>query len=259
MGERTKYAPGSFSWSDLTTPDQDGAKAFYTALFGWAVDDVPMGEGGGVYSMMRVDGKPVGAISPQPAPQQGAPPVWNSYVTVDSADAALERAKELGGDVHAPAFDVFDAGRMGVVQDPQGAYFCVWEPKAHIGAQLVNGHGLLSWNELHTTDVAAAESFYASLFGWSVEEIDIGGGAYHVISVDGHSNGALTDQLGPGAPPHWLVYFGIDDLDGALAKISELGGTVVQPAMDVGEGNRIAVAQDAQGGWFALYAGRFED
>jgi hypothetical protein len=31
------------------------------------------------------------------------------------------------------------------------------------------------------------------------------------------------------------------------------------PAMDIGEGNSIAVARDPQGGWFALYAGRFED
>lgn len=259
MSERTKYAPGMFSWSDLTTPDQDRAKAFYTALFGWEIDDVPMGESGGVYSMMRVDGKSVAAISPQPPQQAGAPPVWNSYVTVDSADQALERAKQLGGEVHAPAFDVFDAGRMGVVQDPEGAYFCVWEPKAHIGAQLVNGHGLLSWNELHTTDLAAAESFYTALFGWRVQEIDLGGGPYRVISVDGHGNGALSDHLAPGAPAHWLVYFGTDDLDGSLTKISELGGTVVQPAMDIGEGNRIAVAQDAQSGWFALYAGHFED
>jgi predicted enzyme related to lactoylglutathione lyase len=259
MGERTKYTPGMFSWTDLTAPDQDGAKAFYTALFGWEVDDRPVGDDGSVYSMMMAGGKMVAAISPQPPQQAGAPPIWNSYITVDSADQAVERAKELGGTVHAPAFDVMDVGRMGVVQDPQGAYFCVWEPKAHIGAQRVNGHGLLSWNELHTTDVADAERFYTGLFGWDVEAIDMGGGQYHVVGVDGHSNGALTDHLTEGAPPHWLVYFGTDDLDASTSKISELGGTVVQPAMDIGQGNRIAVAQDPQGGWFALYAGRFDD
>src|SRR6202050_1361289 len=88
MGERTKYAPGTFSWTDLTTPDQDGAKAFYTELFGWDVQDNDMGEGG-VYSMMLGDAKPVCAISPQPPQQQGAPPMWNSYISVDSADATL--------------------------------------------------------------------------------------------------------------------------------------------------------------------------
>jgi uncharacterized protein len=258
MGERTKYTPGTFSWSDLTTPDQDGAKAFYTELFGWDVQDNDMGEGG-VYSMMLVDGKPVCAISPQPPQQQGAPPIWNSYITVDSADATLERAKELGGTVHAPAFDVLDVGRMGVVQDPQGAYFCVWEPKAHIGAERVNGNGLLSWNELHTTDLAGAQRFYTELFGWSAETMDMGGSQYHVVSVDGHGNGGLSDMLTPGAPPHWLVYFGTDDLETSVARIGELGGTVVQPPLEIGDGNRIAVAQDPQGGWFALYTGHFED
>jgi len=259
MSERTQYKPGTFSWTDLTTPDQDGAKAFYSALFGWEADDRPVGDDGAVYSMMIVDGKAVAAISPQPPQQAGAPPIWNSYVTVESADQAVDRAKELGGNVHALAFDVMDAGRMGVVQDPQGAYFCVWEPKDNIGAGLVNGPDLMCWNELHTTDVAAAEGFYTGLFGWSVESIDMGGGAYHVVGVDGHGNGAITDHLTEGAPPHWLVYFGTDDLDASMAKVSELGGTVVMPSMDIGEGNRIGVAQDAQGGWFALYAGRFDD
>ena len=74
MGERTAYTPGTFSWTDLTTTDQDGAKAFYTELFGWEADDNPVGEGM-VYSMMIVGGKPVAAISPQPQQQRemGAP------------------------------------------------------------------------------------------------------------------------------------------------------------------------------------------
>jgi uncharacterized protein len=257
MAERTKYAAGTFSWTDLTTPDQDGAKAFYTGLFGWEADDIPLGDGA-VYSMMMLGGKRAAAISPQPPQQAGAPPVWNSYVTVDSADSALERANELGGNVHAPAFDVMDAGRMGVVQDPQGAYLCVWQPKDTIGAEIVNTPGALTWNELHTTDVAAAESFYTGLFGWGVETLDMGG-PYDVISIDDHSNGGITDHLQEGAPPHWLVYFGTDDIDASLARIPELGGTVVQPAFEIGERNRVAVAQDAQGGWFALYTGHWDD
>ena len=98
--------------------------------------------------MMLIDGKPVAAISPQPQAQRdaGVPPLWNSYVTVESADGSLERARELGGTVHAPAFDVLDVGRMGVIQDPQGAFVMVWEPKAMIGAGLVNAPGALSWN-----------------------------------------------------------------------------------------------------------------
>ena len=144
MGERTKYTPGSFSWTDLTTTDPDAAKTFYGQLFGWQAQDIPVGDDM-VYSIMQIDGKSTAAIGPQPQQQRdaGVPPSWNSYVTVESADAALDKAKQLGATVHAPAFDVMDAGRMGVVQDPQGAFFEVWEPKQNIGSELVNGPGLL--------------------------------------------------------------------------------------------------------------------
>jgi predicted enzyme related to lactoylglutathione lyase len=260
MAERTQYTPGTFSWADLTTSDQDGAKAFYTGLFGWDVQDNPV-PGDGVYSMMMIGDKPVAAISEQPEQQReaGVPPMWNSYVTVADADAAVAKAAELGGNVHAPAFDVMEVGRMAVIADPQGAFFAVWQPKLHIGANLVNGPGMLSWNELHTNDLDGATNFYTGLFGWTTSDMDMGGQTYRVVSVDGHGNGGLSTMLMPGAPPHWLVYFGSDDLEASTAKISGLGGTVVQPPMEIGDGNSIAVAQDPQGGWFALYAGNFED
>src|SRR5437588_10863773 len=182
MGERTRYAPGTFSWTDLSTTDQQAAKTFYGELFGWQANDMPAGEGI-VYSMMQIDGNAVAAIGPQPEQQRdvGAPPVWNSYVTVESADRALERAKQLGATVHADAFDVFEAGRMGVVQDPQGAYFLVWEPKQHIGAALVNSPGALAWNELHVPDLDEAEGFYGQLFGWTTEPFGDGPTPYRVI------------------------------------------------------------------------------
>src|SRR5438270_7077777 len=148
MGKRTNYSPGTFSWTDLTTPDQDGAKTFYGALFGWEADDQPVGEDA-VYSMMKLNGETAAAISPQPQQQRdaGAPPLWNSYVTVESADATLIRVEGLGGTVHAGPFDVLEAGRMGVAQDPQGAFFLPWEPRQNIGASTVNTPGALAWNE----------------------------------------------------------------------------------------------------------------
>jgi hypothetical protein len=261
MGTRTKYSPGTFSWTDLTTPDQDAAKQFYSALFGWEAEDQPVSEGVS-YSMMKLGGEPVAAISPQPEQQRdaGAPPIWNSYVTVENADAALNQARELGGQVHADAFDVFDAGRMGVVQDPQGVFFLVWQPKEHIGASLVNGPGALSWNELHAPDLDAAESFYGELFGWTTERFPSDEIDYRIIkNAEGHTNGGMSASLLPGTPPHWLVYFGAEDADAAVARTGELGGSALMEPTDLAEGLRIAVVQDPQGAVFALYAGRFED
>src|SRR3954465_5913740 len=116
MGERTQYTPGTFSWADVTTTDQASAKEFYGGLFGWEAEDMPVGDGV-VYSMMKLGGPhgaavpppptltpaagTVAAISPQPGQQReaGVPPMWNNYVTVESADDAAARAGELGATV----------------------------------------------------------------------------------------------------------------------------------------------------------------
>jgi predicted enzyme related to lactoylglutathione lyase len=260
MGERRNYTPGTFCWTDLTTTDQDAAKAFYGRLFGWDMVDFPVA-GGVVYSIARIDGNDVAAISPQPEQQRdaGVPPAWNSYVAVESADRALDRAKQLGGEVHAPAFDVMDAGRMGVVQDPQGAYFLVWQAKGHHGASLVNAPGALSWNELAARDTDVGVGFYSELFGWTADPIEGSEIEYLVIKTrDGGGNGGIRPVMPPEAPSHWLVYFGAEDVEAALGRIRELGGTELVGPMAVGEAGRIAVAQDPQGAVFALYAGRFE-
>ncbi|MGI8412198.1 MAG: VOC family protein [Solirubrobacteraceae bacterium] len=257
MGERTQYAPGTFSWTDLTTTDQDGAKRFYGELFGWEATDNPIGDGA-VYSMMKLGGKDVCAISPQPQQQRdaGVPPVWNSYITVDSADQALERAQQLGAKVHAPAFDVMEAGRMGVVQDPGGAFFLVWEPKQHIGAALVNGAGALSWNELASPDLDGANSFYTDLFGWTIEPFLDSPMPYLLIKNGEQGNGGIRTVMPPGTPSHWLVYFGTDDLEQSLARAQQLGATKLVGPMSIGPGEA-AVVRDPHGAVFALYAGRF--
>jgi uncharacterized protein len=258
MGDRTKYTPGTFSWTDLTTTDPKAAKTFYSGLFGWTAIDNEVGDGM-VYSMMQIDGKDVAAISAQPEQQRqaGVPPAWNSYITVESADRALERAKQLGATVHAPAFDVFDFGRMGVVQDPQGAFFEVWEPKQHIGASYVNARGALSWNELATSDMDASAAFYSELFAWKAAPFEGSEMPYMIVQTEaGHGNGGIRQRVDP-EPSYWLVYFGSDDIEADFAKVSELGGTKLMGPVDIGVGN-IGIAQDPQGAVFALYSGQFE-
>ncbi len=257
MGERTKYTPGTFCWTDLATTDQPAAKQFYSELFGWSAVDNPVGEGV-VYSMMQIGGKDVGAISPQPQQmaEAGVPPLWNSYVSVESADAAADRAQKLGATIQSPAFDVMDVGRMAVIQDPQGAAFMVWEPKQHFGAGLVNAPGALSWDELVSTDPEASAEFYRELFGWKVVPFEGMEGYLGIQNSDGHSNGGIRAAT-ENEPSYWLVYFGADDADASAAKANELGATTLAQ-MDIGVG-KIAALQDPQGAVFALYAGRFDD
>jgi predicted enzyme related to lactoylglutathione lyase len=255
MAQRSEYTDGTFCWAELTSTDQEAAKAFYAGLLGWQADDRPVGEDS-YYSMQLMDGKPVAAIAGQPQQQReaGVPSMWSSYVKVSDADATATRAKELGADVHAPPFDVFTAGRMAVIQDPQGAYFMLWQPGDHIGAALVNAPGALVWNELQSRDLDASASFYGDLFGWSTEPMDTSQGRYLTIVNQGAYNGGMRD-LTPPSPPSWLVYFGVEDLDAALVKLGELGGSALTGTIDI-EIAKLAVVMDPQGAVFALYDGQ---
>ncbi|HMD56433.1 MAG TPA: VOC family protein [Solirubrobacteraceae bacterium] len=258
MGERTGYPPGTFCWVELTTSDQAAAKDFYRDLFGWEADDRPVGDGA-VYSMMQLRGRNVAAITEQPGQQRdaGVPPMWNSYVSVESADAAADRAAELGATVHAAPFDVLQAGRMAVIQDPQGAYFEIWEPREHFGAEVVNAPGAPTWNELASPDPAGSSSFYGGLFGWRTEPFEGADSPYLSIRNGDANAGGIHTLPAAGAPPGWLVYFGAQDVEQALGRLAELGGRAIDAPREIAVG-RIAVAADPQGAVFALFAGDFD-
>ena len=258
MAERSSYAAGTFCWAELTTTDQAAAKDFYRGLFGWEAEDIPVGENVD-YTMMRLRGLDVGAVSPQPQQQResGVPPAWNSYVSVASADESAARASELGANVHAGPFDVMESGRMAVIQDPQGAFFEIWEPRSHFGAALVNEPGALCWNELSTPDPDAAARFYGDLFGWSTQELEGAGQRYLAIRVGERGNGGIRPLEEPQMPPNWLVYFAADELEPSLARADELGGSAIAGPIDLPYG-RFAVLADPQGAVFALWEGELE-
>jgi predicted enzyme related to lactoylglutathione lyase len=252
MGERTSYAPGTFSWSELVTSDSGAAKSFYAAVFGWDYEDNPIPEGG-VYTMASRDGKVVAALY-----DAEQPPHWNCYVTVESADDAARRAAELGANVVAEPFDVLDAGRMAVIADPTGAMLCVWEAKRNPGAALVNAPGAMTWNDLVTTDADAAAEFYGGLFGWTAEEIPDANG-YRVIRNGERTNGGiLPSDPSSGTPPNWMPYFGHEDVDRLLGEVAGLGGTVHNGPVQMLQGT-IAVLGDPQGAVFAVWTGSYDD
>jgi predicted enzyme related to lactoylglutathione lyase len=246
MPERTHHAPGTPSWVDLQTSDQPGAKTFYTALFGWDYDDQPM-DAGAVYSMATKNGKHVAAIAPLPMP--GVPPHWNTYVTVADVDATAAQVPEAGGTTMGEPFDVMDAGRMAIIADPAGAMLCIWQPKNHIGAHLVNEHGTLSWNELMAPDLGPSLAFYERLFGWKASTVGSGGVEYTELKLGDRSIAGAMKPPMPGIPPMWGVYFAVDDCDKAAEIARSGGGAVMQPPMDI-EPGRMAVLADPAGAVF---------
>ena len=110
-------------------------------------------------------------------------------------------------------------------------------------------HGAFSWNELMTTDPAAAADFYGQLFGWSVQTMEMGMGPYRVVKVGETSVGGIM-AMPPDSPPmpsSWGAYVTVDNVDATLARCAELGGKTLVPPMDVPGVGRMAVLQDPQG------------
>jgi predicted enzyme related to lactoylglutathione lyase len=118
MADRFKQH-GAFSWFELMTTDTDGAKKFYTSLFGWETEDMAMGDMN--YTVWNVAKEGVGGLMPIPPQDEGQPPAWGVYVTVDDVDATAAKAEELGGKILMPPTDIPTVGRFCVLQDPQGA------------------------------------------------------------------------------------------------------------------------------------------
>lgn len=267
----TQYPDGLFNWVDLMTTDIEGAKTFYSALFGWETVDTPIDMGQmppdmqaqdassaetsyGFYSMFKLDGKNVagGGQMPPDMQAQGIPSAWTSYVKHDNADAVAEKISAAGGSVIMPPMDVMEEGRMLNATDPTGAVFGVWQPKNHIGAELVNIPNTLTWNELHTRDVAAAKAFYSQVFGWQSESDDTG----YVTWLNGGRRQAgmmeMDENWDPNIPANWSVYFVVEDVDSAAAKVQALGGNIIMPPMAAGEVGKFAVVQDPQGATFSI-------
>ena len=253
MPEINTYRPGDFCWAEVGTIGIAKTKAFYSELFGWTYDDRPAGEFG-TYTIAQLQKKDVLGmyeISPE-MKKMGVPPHWMSYVAVANTDATCEKAKKLGAKVESGPFDVLGVGRMAVLSDPTGAHFSIWQTKVPKVNQLMGEIGTPCWFELATKGVEKAEKFYVELFGWKVKKDP--DGFYREITGSGHEMGGMMElmpQHGP-VPPHWTVYFPVNDCDGDAKRATQLGGKVLAPPMDIPNVGRFAVLADPAGAAFAI-------
>ncbi len=258
MAEYSTHIPGTFSWAELATTDQKAGVAFYRALLGWDVKEMPIGPTE-VYSMFTMRGKEVGAACTMQADERqlGIPPHWNLYVTVGNVDEAAKRATGLGAKLLAPPFDVMDAGRMAVLQDPTGAVFEIWQPGRSIGAKILNEPGALCWSELTTRDTKAAETFYTALFGWkakhSAPEAVMEYTEFSVQDQPSIGMMAMPSHMPPSVPAFWMPYFQVADCDATAAKAKDLGAKVMVGPQDIPSTGRFAIVQDPQGAVFAVF------
>lgn len=245
----TPWPDGTPCWVDLMTTDAEAARAFYAELFGW---DLAVGpEETGFYAMATIGDRTVCGIGGMQGMEH--PPVWTTYLATGDAEDTCDAIARAGGTIIAPTMDVMEFGRMAVAQDPSGGTFGLWQAKSHTGFTIANDSNTVTWNELMTRDYSAALEFYAAVFSFSYT--DIGAGFdYSTVEVSGNTVGglgALPEAVPAEVPPHWRVYFAVDDCDAAVEKVQSLGGSVLRPAADMPYGRHADVA-DPQGAMFSV-------
>jgi predicted enzyme related to lactoylglutathione lyase len=222
-------------------------------LFGWEIPELPNSAELGGYRRAKKGGKDVAGVAP--LMQEGQPPAWSTYVSVADADATTAAIRAAGGSVHVEPMDVVGLGKMAVYADPTGAHFGIWEPGTFAGAELVNEPGALAWNELGTRDPVAAKAFYATVFGWEIEDHEMGEmGTYTEWKVDGNSVGGMMDvsgRLPDEIPAHWLTYFAVENTDAAVETAKSSGGGIAFGPIDIPAG-RFAITTDPHGAAFAV-------
>jgi predicted enzyme related to lactoylglutathione lyase len=252
---------GSFIWYELMTTEPDGAKAFYDAVVGWNVETQSQFPNG--YRMIgRSDGGFAGGLLPltDEMQQHGALPMWLGYINVEDTDATVTSIEQAGGKALMPAFDIPDVGRVAMVTDPQGAPFYIMkptppanDPNAQSDLFSPTEQQRVGWNELNTSDPAAARRFYTGQFGWDDKNfMDMGEmGEYRFLDHDGTRIGALCGVM-PGGQPKWRYYFRVPSIGAAKATAEQHGGTIHMGPHQVPTGDFIVIGSDPQGAEFAL-------
>lgn len=242
---------GTPTWIDLATPDMDGARAFYRAVFGWDYD-ISGPEFGG-YTTARVGPHTAAGIGGNVGSDGTTFPVaWGLYFASDDIEADVARAVELGATVLFPAMTVGEFGRMAACVDPGGAVFSFWQAGMHIGAQVSDEPGSATWYELYAPEAKQARDFYAALLGASADPMP-GDLEYYVLK---HGDTQLCGimQIDPSwgdFHPNWATYFLVSDTDKAAEVVTSHGGQVLGPIEDTPFG-RMAAVTDPFGAHFKI-------
>jgi uncharacterized protein len=243
---------GRFVWYELITTDKEVAKAFYQEVLGWEPRDVR----GMSYTVFTVGNAPVGGLLSVP---EDAKLGWIGHVGVDDLDAALDRARQLGGAVVVQPMEVLELGRFAVVADPQMATIALFqgpglgeEPYAELDSP-----GRVGWHELFVTDRNRVSAFYSELFGWQTAETNMGTrGVYQLLTIGGQTFGGMVFKPPIIAAPFWLYYFNVADIDAASKRVKAGGGQILYGPVEVLDSSWIVHCTDPQGVMFALVGKR---
>jgi len=255
MTEYANAVPGTFCWVELATTDPASARKFYSSVFGWSLSEMPM-PGGDSYGVAQIaPGKNVGGITrlPEEAKQMGATPNWLSYVAVENAAAAAKQVASLGGRVVKGPLET-PPGNMVIVADPTGGVFALWQEHQSMGTFVYQEQNASCWNELMTSDVDRAGTFYGALFGWKAEATQMPHMTYTTFKKGDRTTAGMMPQPAEmtGGRSGWTVYFAVSDADATAKKIASLGGRELVALRDFPNVGRLGYFADREGAPFAI-------
>lgn len=237
----------TISWIDLSCTDLDQSLELYSELMGWTT----FNDGETPYWIFQNDGSAVGGAMALTPEMGEMPQAWSLYVSVEDADATIAAVTAAGGSVMQPPFDIPDGGKIAVIADPAGAAICLFEGIAENGLGQIDEPGAPCWFDCMSRDVAAAEAFYTSVFGWSGAPMP-GPMPYTVFSQGDRAicgMMAMPEQMPAEVPSYWYPSFSVPDANAAVAKMTERGGQVLMAPGDTPFG-RAASLQDPWGAVF---------
>jgi uncharacterized protein len=230
---------GKFVWHDHVSSDPKRAREFYSQLFGWETEVWKPGEMD--YPMIKSGGQIHGGFGPA---EGGAAAYWLGHVVVDDVDETTSRAEGAAGRLLFGPSDLPDVGRFAIVADPQGAVFSLYSP----AGEQPPSEGVFVWDELLTSDIGAAKSFYGEILGWTARDTDMGEMTYTIFrrAGDVDAGGGMTMPPGMEAPL-WLTYIATDNVDESAEKAKGLGAAIQTQPTDIPDIGRFAVIKDPTG------------
>jgi len=246
-----------FCWYDLHTADKAGSTAFYEALFGWKIE-TQQGHTGFMNGEQGFGGLE--------ALEAGQPAFWLGYLGVDDCAARVQKLVGLGGTAVMDGLEIPDVGTIGVLADPSGAAFALYQPaggQSEVDWQPSTSQpGDFCWAELSTNDLDEARDFYAAGFGWGTGKVmDSAPDGYHLMTYGGEPKFGIYERPPEMPACSWTHCIFVEDVGATAAKAVELGATLVAevqvPAPWFGFASKsgqasLALVTDPQGATFGL-------
>jgi predicted enzyme related to lactoylglutathione lyase len=228
---------------DLRTTDPDAARSFYSKVVGLDFGETPAAEGPSMLGVWLLH---------EQARARGAPAHWLGHIGVVDLEATVTRLLELGSERLGPTVRANDGAAYATLRDPSGAVVAM-------RAISRKPHGSpVAWHHHHTRDLERAWAAYSEVFGWTnagtIDVADTDGG-YRMFAWDGSGQpvGSMANTARmPAVHPHWLYFFRVADIDGAIAEVRAGGGAIISNQVTLPNGDRIVPCHDPQGAEFGL-------